>query len=357
MGDLVDAALPRTDRVTLANREQHERGLRDVPVDVEYSSPLAIRLRDVVLHASAEARAVARFSLARAERLDGDAPCLQLANDRLDRRSCRLAGVLEVLGKSLLVYPQVKAQAPRPAGDRLSLAVGRLHQRPVLAPEFLGLPRRHRPGPRPPTDLLDRRCLRGPIRGEDQLHLRRFLLGHLVDLRMQVCLGHRFIVAPEPAEFPATTLERGSSDGDKNAWPAEASTPGRSSNALAWCSLTHSPAENDRRRVWPGVLAHCPNSEYVMPWRDSQPDGGPTRLEWPSIQLAFERRAGLIGREGEPGQAACGPKPWPLAQAGVRWWTRIPGGSCLVPESEDRFPRTRFMTCVTGVGRSDFVFS
>jgi hypothetical protein len=137
MSNLVDAPLPRSNRVTLANRNQHERRLRGFSIDVEYSSPLAIRLRDVVLHAPAELRAVARFCLARAQGLNRDTPSFQLANGGLDRRPRRLAGMLEVLGESLLVYAQVKAQTSHPARDRLPLAVGRLHKRPVLTPELL----------------------------------------------------------------------------------------------------------------------------------------------------------------------------------------------------------------------------
>jgi hypothetical protein len=54
-------------------------------------------------------------------------------------------------------------------GDELALAVGGLHQRPVLAPKLLGLLRAHRLGARPRADLLDGGRLGGPIGSEDQL--------------------------------------------------------------------------------------------------------------------------------------------------------------------------------------------
>lgn len=52
----------------------------------------------------------------------------------------------------------------------------------------------HRSRPRRLPDLLDRGRSRRPVRSEDQLHLRRFLLGHRVDPRVEFSLGHRQIV-------------------------------------------------------------------------------------------------------------------------------------------------------------------
>jgi hypothetical protein len=84
MGDLVDTPLPGSHRVTLANCKQHECRLRGFSVDAEHNSPLAVGLRNVVLYASAEMRAVPRFCLTRAQGLNRDPVSLQLANDRLD---------------------------------------------------------------------------------------------------------------------------------------------------------------------------------------------------------------------------------------------------------------------------------
>lgn len=66
MGDLVDASLPGSRRMALANRKQYERRPRGFPVDAEYGSPAPVWLRDVVLHAAAQLRSIARFGLARA---------------------------------------------------------------------------------------------------------------------------------------------------------------------------------------------------------------------------------------------------------------------------------------------------
>lgn len=50
--------------MALANRKQYEGRLRSFPVDVEYGPPPTVWLGDVVLHAAAQLRSVAGFSLA-----------------------------------------------------------------------------------------------------------------------------------------------------------------------------------------------------------------------------------------------------------------------------------------------------
>jgi hypothetical protein len=90
VGDLVDAQLPRPLRVTLSHCKQHKRWLRSFAVDTEYRAPAAVRLRNVVLDASAETGPVARFGLARAQGINGDTIDLELANRRLDSRARRV---------------------------------------------------------------------------------------------------------------------------------------------------------------------------------------------------------------------------------------------------------------------------
>lgn len=150
--------------MALADCQQDKRRLRRLAVDAEYRSPAAIGLRNVVLDASAEPGSVARFGLARAQRVNPDAVGLQLADRRLNSCPRRLTRAPKVLGESPLVNAQIEVDTPRPVADRLPLAVGELHHRPVLAPELLRLSRRHRPGPGPLANLLDRSRFRRPIR-------------------------------------------------------------------------------------------------------------------------------------------------------------------------------------------------
>jgi hypothetical protein len=191
VGDLVDARLPRSQRMPLADRQQYKRRLRGLAVDAEHRAPATIGLRNVVLHTSAEPGTVTRFNLARAQGADGDAVHLQVADRRLNSRLRRRARAPKILGERLLVNAKFKTETSRPVADRLPLAVGGLHQRPMLAPELLGLLRRHRPGPGPLANLLDRSCLGRPIRRVDEPRLRRFLLGHRPDLLDQLSLGHK----------------------------------------------------------------------------------------------------------------------------------------------------------------------
>lgn len=87
----------------LADRQQYKRRLRSLAVDAEHRSPATVGLRNVVLHASAEAGSVARFGLTRAQRVDSDAICLELADRRLDSHPRRLTRTPKILGESFLV--------------------------------------------------------------------------------------------------------------------------------------------------------------------------------------------------------------------------------------------------------------
>jgi hypothetical protein len=117
MGYLVDTRPPRLGRVTLADCQQKKRRLRRLSVDAENRSPLTIRLRDVVLHASPEPRSVARLGVAWAQLIDGDALELQLSHCRLDGRFRRAGGAGQVLGKRLPVHAQAKAELPWRVAD------------------------------------------------------------------------------------------------------------------------------------------------------------------------------------------------------------------------------------------------
>lgn len=117
MRDLVDARPPPLRRVALADCEQEQGGLRCLLIDVEDSPPTAIGLRDVVLHAASESRAVSRFCLAWTQRADRHPVSLQLPNGTFDRRACRLARAGEILRKGLLVNSQPEAGAPRRFAD------------------------------------------------------------------------------------------------------------------------------------------------------------------------------------------------------------------------------------------------
>lgn len=182
---LVNARFPRSRRVALAHRDEHQSRLRRLPVAGEDRSPLAGGLRDVELHAALEARSILAFLFAAPKPLARCALLAQSANYRLDGRPrCRRA-TCEVLREHPIDHPDLKARTRARAHDCLSLAVG--GQRSEVSVEFLGA---HRRGSRPLANLLDGRCLGGPVRREDQLHLSRFLVGHRVDLPIQLSLGH-----------------------------------------------------------------------------------------------------------------------------------------------------------------------
>ncbi|MGE5336128.1 MAG: hypothetical protein ACM3JL_01755 [Nitrososphaerota archaeon] len=184
--------------MALADRQQNERRLRRLAINGENRSPAPIGLRNVVLDASTKTGSVACFGLAWPQGIDGNAIDLKLADCGLDGRPRRIARAPEILSESFLVNAQTEADAPRPVLDRLSLAVRGLHEWPVLTPELLRLLRRHRPSSRPLANLLDGGRLGRPIWREDELHLRRFILGHRLNLLDQLSLGHGAIVAAMP---------------------------------------------------------------------------------------------------------------------------------------------------------------
>jgi len=99
--------------VALASGEQEERRLPSLAVDAEDRAPLAVGLRDVVLHAASEPRAVASFSVTGAQGVYGYTTLPQLLDSRFDGRPCSVGRVRQVLGEGLLVYPQRKAGAAR----------------------------------------------------------------------------------------------------------------------------------------------------------------------------------------------------------------------------------------------------
>lgn len=234
VGDLVDAALSRLSRVALADGEQDKRGLPCLAVDVEDRAPPTVGLRYVVLHATPEPRPVASFRIARAQRVYGDTALPQLLNRKIDCGPRSIARVPQVLGEDLLVNPQRKARAPRRCVDSLSLAVGGLHQRPVLAPELLGLLRAHRLGARPLADLLDGGRFRGPIGSKDQLYLRRLLIGHRLNLLVQLGLGHAPNRNDRQGSIP--DMARAGLAGAKK--PARSTAPATAGRTQSWASDT-----------------------------------------------------------------------------------------------------------------------
>lgn len=177
MRDLVHTQLPRSRWVALAHCNQHESRLRSLLVTCKDRSPLTSRLRDVELYTTFEARSILAFLFAAQKPVTRRTLVAQLGHHRLDRRSCRRRTANEILREHLIDRPNFEARTRARAHSCLSLAVGR--QRSEVPVEFLGT---HRRGPRPLSDLLNRGRLGRPVRREDELHLRRFLIGHRIDL-------------------------------------------------------------------------------------------------------------------------------------------------------------------------------
>src|SRR6478672_347211 len=193
--DLVHAWLPRLRWVTLANRHQYQSRLRSRFVTGKDRAPSAGGLGDIELHAALETRSILAFGFAAQKPLAWGAHVTQLSHHRLYCRSRCQRAADEVLLKHLIEYPNLKARTRARAHDRLPLAVG--GQRSEVSVEVLGA---HRGSPGPLADFFDGSRLGGPVRREDELHLCRFLLGHRLDLIMQLSLGHKRIVPAASAE-------------------------------------------------------------------------------------------------------------------------------------------------------------
>lgn len=97
MRDLVDARPPWTIRMALADRNQHQRGLRCLFVAGKHRPPSTGGLRDVELHAALEAGPIVSFPFAPSQPFAGDTVTAQPIYNWLDRRSPRLRAAREVL--------------------------------------------------------------------------------------------------------------------------------------------------------------------------------------------------------------------------------------------------------------------
>jgi hypothetical protein len=118
VGDLIDVELPRLRRVPLPHRDQEQRWrLRSGHVDREDGSPAAVGLRDIKLGAAAESRAVPGFGVTGTQSADRHAVRRQIPNRLLDCPPRSLGRVAEVLREDLLIYAEVEARVPSPAGD------------------------------------------------------------------------------------------------------------------------------------------------------------------------------------------------------------------------------------------------
>lgn len=103
--------------MALADREQEQRRPRCARVDREDRAPATVGLRDVVLGAAAEARAVASFRLARAQGSDRNPVRGQLLDRRFDRVPRRLGRPTQILRKGNVVDAEIETRASRPVGD------------------------------------------------------------------------------------------------------------------------------------------------------------------------------------------------------------------------------------------------
>jgi hypothetical protein len=124
MGDLVHAQFPRSGRVALAHRDQHEGWPRGLLITGKDCSPLACGLWNVELHATLETRSILAFLFAAQKPLPRSAPVTQRGHHRLDRRSRCRRTTSEVLRKHLIDHPNLEARTRARAHNRLSLAVG-----------------------------------------------------------------------------------------------------------------------------------------------------------------------------------------------------------------------------------------
>ena len=269
MGNLIHARLPRSGRMALAYRDQRQGRLQRLSITGKDRSPLARGLRDVKLHATLEVRPVLAFFFAAKKPLARRAFVAERGHHRLDRRPRCWCTASEVLFEHLIDNPNLEARTGARAHDRLSLTVG--GQRPEVAVEFLWT---HRRGPGSLANLLDRGRLGGPLRREYQLHLRRFLIGHRIDLLVQLSLGHEQIVAtvkaalPGDAPSPANRAQQ-----VRSITPAEAPSPRPSPSRLAACG--QAPAAHP---VW----RRCPGGTCAAL---TAPDRGP-----PASEAAEDRR-------------------------------------------------------------------
>jgi hypothetical protein len=135
------------------------------------------------------------FLFAAPQPLEGHAIAPDLCDHWLDRGSRRPRATGKILIEDLVYHADFEARTRARTHCRLSLAVG--WQRTEVPVEILAA---HRSSLRSLADLLDRSRLGGPIRRVDEPRLRRFLLGHRLDLLNQLSLGHAPIVAFQTAE-------------------------------------------------------------------------------------------------------------------------------------------------------------
>jgi len=118
MRDLVDARSPWPIRMPLADRDQHQCGLRGLFIADEHRPPLAGGLRNVELHAASEAGPIVAFLFTTSKPLARSTVAAQLTYDWLDRCSSRLRAAREILRWHPIINSNFKARTRARAHGR-----------------------------------------------------------------------------------------------------------------------------------------------------------------------------------------------------------------------------------------------
>lgn len=117
IGDLVDAELPRSDRVPLPYGEQEQSWLRSGHADREDRTPTPGRLRDVELDATTKPGTVAGFGVAWTECTNRHTVRQKILDRLLDRGPRRLGRMDKILYQDFVIDFKIEARASRPVSD------------------------------------------------------------------------------------------------------------------------------------------------------------------------------------------------------------------------------------------------